>query len=137
MKQLNEHFSTIYYYLHPEQQNPSISHQSVRILQCVHKEKHVTIGDIAIFFNISHNTASEHIKKLERNGWVVKERSSDDQRVVYIRLTDEGLHVVKINTELDVEKLSKVWSTLTENQQQEIDRAFKLLSEVASNVYDD
>ena len=137
MKHLNNYFTTIYYYLHPEQQNPSISHQSVRILQYIQKEKHVTIGDIAISFNISHNTASEHVKKLERNGWVVKERSSHDQRIVYIKLTEEGLHVVQINTELDVEKLSKVWGSLTETQQEEIERAFKLLSEVASNVHGD
>ncbi|KOS68864.1 MarR family transcriptional regulator [Lysinibacillus contaminans] len=136
MKQFNEYFTTIYYYLHPEQQNASISHQSIRILQHVQKEQRVTIGDIAISINISHNTASEHVKKLERNGWVVKDRSVHDQRVVYIRLTEEGLRVVKINTELDVEKLSKVWATLTENQQREIERAFKLLSEVASNVHD-
>lgn len=134
MKHLNDYFTTIYYYLHPEQQNSPISHQSVRILQFVQKEQHVTIGDIAKSFNISHNTASEHVKKLERNGWVIKERSVHDQRVVYIRLTENGLHVVKINTELDVEKLSKVWSTLTEKQQLEIERAFKLLSEVASIV---
>ncbi len=134
MNHINDHFTNIYYYLHPEQQ-ASISHQSVRILQFIQKEQDVTVRKVADALQISHNTASEHIKKLELQGLVSKERSSVDQRIVNILLTDKGLKMVKENTELDNEKLKAVFSTLSTEQQKQIVEAFALLSEAAQNVY--
>ncbi|MFJ7914399.1 MULTISPECIES: MarR family winged helix-turn-helix transcriptional regulator [unclassified Lysinibacillus] len=130
IKELNNYFTSIYYHLHTTHEE-SISHQSVRILQMIHKEDEVTVRDIAELLNISQNTASEHIKKLERNGWVKKERSIEDQRKVYLHLTSEGLHILKKNTELDDEKLQYALKQLSEEQQQIILQAFRLLSEVS------
>ncbi|OXS74945.1 MarR family transcriptional regulator [Lysinibacillus sp. KCTC 33748] len=130
IKDINNYFTSIYYHLHSTHED-SISHQSVRILQMIQKEAEVTVRDIAELLNISHNTASEHIKKLERNGWIKKERDSDDQRKVHIHLTTEGLLVLKKNTELNDKKLQHALNQLTEEEQQLILQAFRLLSEVA------
>lgn len=130
IKDINNYFTSIYYHLHSTHED-SISHQSVRILQMIQKEDEVTVRDIAELLNISHNTASEHIKKLERNGWVKKERDIDDQRKVHIHLTTEGLLVLKKNTELNDKKLQHALNQLTEEEQQLILQAFRLLSEVA------
>lgn len=130
IKDLNNYFTSIYYHLHPTHED-SISHQSVRILQMIQKEDEVTVRDIAELLNISHNTASEHIKKLERNGWVKKKRDIDDQRKVHIHLTTDGLFVLKKNTELDDQKLQHALNHLSEEDQQLILQAFRLLSEVA------
>lgn len=130
IKDINNYFTSIYYHLHSTHED-SISHQSVRILQMIQKEDEVTVRDIAELLNISHNTASEHIKKLERNGWVKKERDFDDQRKVHIHLTTEGLLVLKKNTELDDQKLQHALNQLSEEDQQLILQAFRLLSEVA------
>ena len=134
MTNLNDYFTTIYYYLHPEQKQ-TISHQSVRILQFIHKEEIVTVRLVAEAFRISHNTASEHIKKLELNNWVIKKRDEHDQRVVNLHLTAIGLDVVKENTELDPEKLESVLLNLTVEQKHKIEESFQLLSEVAKNVH--
>ncbi|MEG0471925.1 MAG: MarR family winged helix-turn-helix transcriptional regulator [Solibacillus sp.] len=134
MNNLNDYFTTIYYYLHPDQKQ-NISHQSVRILQFIQKENTVTVRLVAEAFRISHNTASEHIKKLEKNSWVTKNRDEHDQRIVNLHLTDIGLDVVKENTELDPEKLENVLRNLTVEQKQKIEESFQLLSEVAKNVH--
>lgn len=128
--ELNNYFSDIYYHLHPKHEQ-MISHQSVRILQIIQKEEFVTVRDIANALNISHNTASEHVKKLELNGWIIKQRLEKDQRKVYLNLTTEGLHIVKQNTELDEQKLQEALAKLTEEDQALILRAFRLLSEAA------
>ncbi|MGE7691352.1 MarR family winged helix-turn-helix transcriptional regulator [Lysinibacillus sp. NPDC097214] len=130
IKDINNYFTSIFYHLHTTHED-SISHQSVRILQMIQKEDEVTVRDIAGLLNISQNTASEHIKKLERNGWVKKERALDDQRKVHIHLTADGLHVLKKNTELDDKKLQHALNQLSEEDQQMILQAFRLLSEVA------
>lgn len=94
IKEINDYFTTIFYHLHTTHEDV-ISHQSVRILQMIQKEEEVTVRDIAGLLNISHNTASEHVKKLERHGWVTKERGRDDQRKVILHLTAQGLQMLK------------------------------------------
>jgi len=130
IQDINNYFTTIFYHLHTTHEDV-ISHQSVRILQMIQKEDEVTVRDIAGLLNISQNTASEHIKKLERNGWVKKERAVDDQRKVMLHLTAEGLVIVKKNTELDDHKLQHALHQLSEEERQTILQAFCLLSEVS------
>jgi len=127
---INEYFTTIFYHLHTTHEDV-ISHQSVRILQMIQKEDEVTVRDIATLLNISQNTASEHIKKLERHGWVEKIRATDDQRKVKLFLTDKGQLVLKKNTELDDNKLKQALNLLSEEEQKTILEAFRLLSEVS------
>ena len=50
-------------------------HQAIRILQIVSREKDITIGKVATELSLSHNTASEHIKRLIQKGFIVKERN--------------------------------------------------------------
>jgi len=130
MQELNHYFTNIFYHLHTTHEDV-ISHQSVRILQMIEKEDEVTVRDIAALLNISQNTASEHIKKLERQGWIQKIRATDDQRKVQLFLTNEGQLVLKKNTELDEAKLKQALLQLSEKEQQDVLQAFRLLSEVS------
>lgn len=130
IQQINRYFTDIYFNLHPTQEEV-ISHQSVRILQMVEKKRYVMIRDIAEQLSISHNTASEHVKKLVRNGWLYKERSREDQRKVYLHLTDIGLAILRRNTELDENKLQDALSKLSINEREKVVEAFRLLSEVS------
>ncbi|GIN37223.1 MarR family transcriptional regulator [Heyndrickxia sp. FSL K6-6286] len=130
IQDLNNYFTDIYFNLHPVQEE-NISHQSIRILQMVQKKKNMMIRDIAIELMISHNTASEHVKKLVRNGWLYKERSENDQRKVFLHLTDIGSSIVKKHTELDDNKLRIALSKLTATERAKVIEGFKLLSEVS------
>jgi len=130
IQEINQYFTDIYFNLHPTQEE-IISHQSVRILQIVQKKQFVMIRDIAEQLSISHNTASEHVKKLEGKGWLKKERSNEDQRKVYLQLTDSGLVILKKNTELDNTKLKKALNRLSIEEQEKVIEAFRLLSEVS------
>lgn len=130
IQDINKYFTDIYFNLHPTQEEV-ISHQSVRILQMVQKQQYVVIRDIAEQLSVSHNTASEHVKKLVSNGWLYKERSDEDQRKVYLHLTNIGSEILKKNTELDEKKLQVALSRLSINEREKIVEAFRLLSEVS------
>ena len=54
------------------------------------KEKAVGIKDIAGAIQVSHNTASEHIKRLLKKKYVYKTRSVEDERKVILKLTSLG-----------------------------------------------
>jgi DNA-binding MarR family transcriptional regulator len=130
VEEINKYFTDIYFNLYPLQEE-NISHQSVRILQMVQKKHCVMIRDIAEQLSISQNTASEHVKKLVDRGWLYKERSEEDQRKVYLNLTDAGLAILKKNTELDGEKLQAALSRLTASEREQVVKALGLLSEVS------
>jgi DNA-binding MarR family transcriptional regulator len=50
----------------------------------------ISTGDLAARLRISPNTASELASRAEKAGLVFRERSERDQRVVEVRLTEEG-----------------------------------------------
>jgi DNA-binding MarR family transcriptional regulator len=50
----------------------------------------LSFGALADRLKVSPNTATELVTRAEQAGLVRRERSQDDQRVVYVRLTDEG-----------------------------------------------
>lgn len=130
IQEINSYFTDIYFHLHPQHQE-AISHQSIRILHTIQKKHDVMIGDIAEQLSISHNTASEHVKKLVHNGWVLKERSVEDQRRVYLHLTHSGLTILKKNTELDEDKLQNALNRLSVGEREQLKESFRLLSEVS------
>ncbi|WP_407649360.1 MarR family winged helix-turn-helix transcriptional regulator [Brevibacillus composti] len=127
---LNQSYASLYYYLHYPHQD-SITHQAVRMLQHIDMQGDVTIGKLAELLSISHNTASEHVKRLLHNGYVVKERYSSDERKVFVRLTEKGRAALYMNTRLDESKLSDILERLSVEQREIIGEAFHLLAEEA------
>ena len=57
----------------------------------------VRIGDFARLCGIKSSTASNLLDKLEQRGWVRRERSGPDQRVVSLYLTAAGKDVLEKN----------------------------------------
>ncbi|WP_410501343.1 MarR family transcriptional regulator [Exiguobacterium acetylicum] len=131
---ISSDFAKIYYQLHPRFEE-NLSHQSVRILQHIQFTTNPTIKEIAEAFRLSHNTTSEHVKKLEKLGYIEKKRNPEDQRQVTIGLTNEGDAVVRRHTELDPERLNQVLATMSETERESIEQAFQLLREAADDCF--
>ncbi|QNR21098.1 MarR family transcriptional regulator [Exiguobacterium sp. Helios] len=136
MSAIHEDFARLYYHLHPKW-TENLSHQSVRILQTIQMTGAMTVKEIAARFNLSPNTASEHVKKLEGLGYVVKQRSSVDQRVVQVSLTREGRTAVKTHTELDAKRVEHVLKQLSPAEQHMIQTAFQLFREATDDCFSD
>lgn len=127
IQKLNRYFTDIYYHLHPAQTD-KLTHQALRILQQIQKEPKTTITDVANRANISHNTASEHVKRLIQKGFLQKARNKNDERIVFLTLTDDGIKVIKGNTELDEDKLKGLFKILPEQEKETIIKGFETLA---------
>lgn len=127
---LNQYWTDIYFALHYTHEE-QISHQAVRILQLIEKTNLNSVGDIAEYLKISHNTASEHVKKLVKKGYLSKSRSAKDERKVILQLTEIGRDVLKKNTSLDESKLEQIMQLLSNQERLDLINSFKLLSERA------
>lgn len=55
----------------------------------------IRVSDVAKKLSIHQSTASNLIDKLTNQNWVVKERNNKDQRIVALKLTEEGKAFVK------------------------------------------
>lgn len=71
-----------------------------------------TLGGLADELNCSRGNLTGVADRLERDGWLVRERSTEDRRVVNIRLTEKGAKVWEIKQELakELADIAKIWS---------------------------
>lgn len=127
---LNQYWTDIYYRLHyPHKEK--VTHQVIRILQLVKKEESVGINEIAAYIKVSHNTASEHVKRIIEKKYLIKKRDALDERKVVLCLTDWGKEVLHENTSLDEHKLNHILNELSHDEKELIEHAFRILSERA------
>ncbi|WJX02656.1 MarR family winged helix-turn-helix transcriptional regulator [Priestia aryabhattai] len=131
---INDSLTDIYFYLHYKHEE-TLTHQNIRCMQMIKKKKEVTVKDLSEVLDVTHHTASEHIKRLINKGILEKERSAYDKRIVYVKLTPYGEEVLKRNTELDEDKLKMILERLTLEEQQKIIDAFSVLKEEIKHVY--
>lgn len=130
ISKLNQQWTDIYYLLH-YQHKDNISHQAIRIMQHIEKQGEATIGALAEYLSVSHNTASEHTKRLIQKGFIAKRRSQQDERKVLVFLTQEGRSVLEQHTQLDKEKLKEIIERMSTSEKELLEQAFELLSREA------
>ncbi|MED3871924.1 MarR family winged helix-turn-helix transcriptional regulator [Priestia megaterium] len=133
VEELNSYWTSIYYHLHYTHQE-KITHQTIRLLQHIDKSSSVGIKEIADYLHVSHNTASEHVKRNIDKGYLYKNRDIHDERKVILHLTEAGKDLLKRNSSLDEEKVSAILREMTASEKQLIQQAFQLLSERAKHV---
>lgn len=77
----------------------------------------VTLGGLSDSLACSRGNVTGIVDRLERDEWLKRERSTDDRRVITVRLTDKGNRVKEIEQELvqELSGLSQVW----DNQQRQ------------------
>ncbi len=60
------------------------------VLQTLKRLGEVTVGDIARAISLSQATVTTIVNRLEKRGYLLRERSVTDRRKVYVRLTPAG-----------------------------------------------
>lgn len=82
-----------------------------QLLLAALNESDATLGGLSEHLNCSRGNVTGIVDRLERDGWLERERSAEDRRVITVRLTDKGERVWEIRDELTLElaNLSHVW----------------------------
>lgn len=75
--------------------NTGVGASQLLALSEIDRNPGVRIGDFAQLCGIKSSTASNLLDKLEQRGWVHRERSGPDQRVVRLHLTAAGKDVIE------------------------------------------
>lgn len=71
----------------------------------------ITLGDLSDHLHCSRGNVTGIVDRLERDGWLVRERSAEDRRVIRVRLTEKGYDVKQIQEAWlrELEGLAEVW----------------------------
>lgn len=82
-KSANRHF-------HEIEKKAGIGGASLWALAEVAEAGNLTVSGLAKAMSIHQSTASNLMEKLESSGYILRVRSTDDRRVVYLTITDKG-----------------------------------------------
>jgi DNA-binding MarR family transcriptional regulator len=82
-----------------------------QLLMAAVENSDVTLGGLSDSLGCSRGNVTGIVDRLERDEWLKRERSTDDRRVITVRLTDKGDRVKEIEQELvqELSGLSQVW----------------------------
>jgi MarR family transcriptional regulator, organic hydroperoxide resistance regulator len=82
-----------------------------QLLKAAVQDHNVTLGGLSEQLNCSRGNVTGIVDRLERDEWLKRERSTDDRRVITVRLTEKGEQVAHIERDLaqELASLSEIW----------------------------
>lgn len=86
-----------------------------RVLAILKLKPVISQKELTYLLNMSKQSVAELVTKLEKNGYITREPSEDDKRVMTIRLTEEGSKAVE-GTDENESSTSKALDCLTEDE---------------------
>ncbi len=94
----------------------NLSRGQGRVLAILKRKDNISTKNLAIILGISISALNSLLTKLEKNGFVVKEQSDEDKRVLLVKLTEKGRsHVLKPSIDYDL------FDCLDDGQKQDFD----------------
>jgi len=91
------------------------------------------VGELADHLGVTPSTMSLTLKRLERAGYVHKERDPDDRRVMNVRLTAAGVRVRDSQTVLDAERVAAMLAMMDPDDRADAVKGLRLLGEAADH----
>ncbi|MCQ1529037.1 MarR family winged helix-turn-helix transcriptional regulator [Lutispora saccharofermentans] len=84
----------------------------------LYKSSEVTMTELVEYINVPMSTATGIVDRLVKKGYIARERSEADRRIVVLKLTEEGSNLVKNLKDLICKYLNMILQDLTEEEKQ-------------------
>ena len=108
----------------------SITHGQGRILVILHQKDGISTKELSEILNIKVTSLNETLNKLIKKGYVKKETSPDDKRVLLIYLTEKG-RSIKPPKPKDLD----IFDCLNDNEKKDLDRFLDLIAAEIHNKF--
>lgn len=106
--------------LFPITEEYKLTNMKCKVLQEIYKKSTANIGEIGQALGIADGNISNMCKTLEKEGYLKRTRSIEDERIVTVTLTDKGSNAVN-NIKSELEKKYKNYSEdLTDEELEQI-----------------
>lgn len=97
-KQIFGKLTYLHWLFHQEKRNGVRSHDSIkhtekgqgRVLTLLKRIPEISTADLAYLLDIRQQSLNELLIKLEKSGYIVRDRSEEDKRVLLVKITEKG-----------------------------------------------
>jgi len=110
--------------------HPDVTHTQMMIMSILTHMGRMKIGDISEEIGLSISTVSGILDRMEEQGYICRERSKDDRRVVYVALEEKykKFHVEMMNDMNS--KISNIIEKMTDEEYRTVNNAFDILNRI-------
>ena len=117
-----------------EQTSRVLSAHQASVLDHLDDVESTSLLDLARHMGVTPSTMSLTVDRVERGGYVTRERSTEDRRRVYLRLTPAGAAIKRQQKVLEPDLVAAVLDRLNEQDRGPALRGLELLAEAASRM---
>ena len=103
------------------------------ILAMLYQYNKLTMKDIAEKIHRTKPTVTVLVNKLEKLGFVKREKSLEDNRITYIALTDKGLEFKVLFDEISINLNKMLYKNLSDEESLLIDHLLEKMAEESNN----
>ncbi len=87
-----------------------------------------TLSDLAERLSVSAPSMSATVSTLEARGWLTRERDTDDRRIVWIALTEEGQRAYEDSQRQVAERIALLLEPLSSHEREQLAGSLQLLA---------
>lgn len=111
-----------------------LSAHQASILDHLDAVEPMSLNDLAAHMGVTPSTMSLNIDRLERGGYVIRERADDDRRRLQLRLTDAGERMKAAGSVLDPRRVALLLGQLSSNERRDALAGLELLAAAAERT---
>ncbi|SET17566.1 DNA-binding transcriptional regulator, MarR family [Natronincola peptidivorans] len=100
----------------------------------VERHGEIIMSQIAEHIHLPMSTASGLVERLVKNGYLKRERSESDRRIVVIKLTDKGKALVAELKDMIFHYIEKIGESLTKEEVEVLGKVFTKAIEVINDI---
>lgn len=112
-----------------DQQQSPLTRVQWLLLRYVSRSGASTIGSLAVHLDVRPSTMSQMVDRLEKAGLVYRESSDPDARVRWVKLTNEGVEMIRRMETLWAESLLEPFEQLSEAERAQLMNYMQRLAE--------
>ena len=103
-------------------------------LQWVNDSSGITIGQVAKNLDLAYSTTTDIIDRLEKNGFVRRERSKTDKRLVQVKIEPTGLELIERVIEKRIEFIEEITQDLDLNEKELLTKLLEKMMDKSESV---
>lgn len=103
-------------------------------LQWVNDSSGITIGQVAKNLDLAYSTTTDIIDRLEKKGFVRRERSETDKRLVQVNIEPTGLELIERVIEKRIEFIEEITQDLDLNEKELLTKLLEKMMDKSESV---
>ncbi|HPD00745.1 MAG TPA: MarR family transcriptional regulator [Acetivibrio sp.] len=111
----------------------SFSKSEIFVILVVDRQGEITMSKIADYINSPMSTATGIVDRLVKKGYLKRERSESDRRVVAIKLTDEGKSLIDEFKKTAFKYIKLIYDSLTDEERVLVMKIFTRIVDIISS----